>query len=139
MSRPCARWSVSWSARARNSQPAHGLRIVLRPAMRSLLFTLLVACNSSTSHPDATRRDFNNCSWRDPQFGSSTCVTDVEHSGQRWCTCEPGATCTYENFENGCDCHCAAIGSGWWWSCTPDEPFSSPCPITPPIDAGVLD
>jgi hypothetical protein len=103
-----------------------------------LLAIVVIGCASPTPQPDAASPDFNNCSWRDPQFGVSQCSTDDQHSGESWCTCAIAqATCTYESCENGCDCSCVTIGGSFWWSCIPDEQFSSPCPIAPPIDAGV--
>ncbi len=105
----------------------------------SLAIALAVGCSSSTSpHGDAAAtgsdgsRYFNNCSWRDPLFGASTCIEAPD--GSRFsCTCDAlGSGCTYENWENGCDCQCQMFGSGLYWHCTPDEPFSSPCPVDPP-------
>lgn len=111
-----------------------------------LLATLVTACNTSgggpldaSGHDAPPSRDFNNCSWRDPKLGESQCRQNDD--GTFSCTCDAdGSTCTYENFENGCDCGCAAIEDGTlWWGCIPDEPFSSPCPVSPPADAGVQD
>ena len=116
-------------------------QLKLSRGMRFMLLAMVViGCASPTQPPDAASRGFNNCSWRDPQLGVSQCSTDDQHPGQSWCTCATAqATCNYENFENGCDCSCVNFGGSLWWSCTPDEPFSSPCPIAPPIDAGVFD
>jgi hypothetical protein len=112
--------------------------VQLGGAMKQLVVALVVAGCSSSS-PDRGPTDYNDCSWRDPQLGPSTCFEDDQHPGESWCTCATeAATCTYYNFENGCSCACARIGAGLWWSCIPDEEFSNPCPIPPP-DAGVVD
>ena len=106
-----------------------------------LIAVVLVGCNNERGtavHGDAPRDAFyfNNCPWRGSGFGSSTCAM-ANSTGAQWCTCMSlGSSCTYENWENGCSCGCAATGSGLlYWQCTPDEPFSSPCPVAPP-DAG---
>ena len=78
----------------------------------------------------------NDCSWRDPQFGPSTCTENPDGNGF-WCTCATeAATCDFESFENGCSCQCVTVGSGLFWQCEPDEEFSSPCPILPPAGSG---
>jgi hypothetical protein len=112
---------------------------------RLFLVFLVMGCSSSTRNHEQIDGDhgagsgFNDCSWRDPGFGTSTCFQDDQHPGSTWCTCATeAAVCTYRNFENGCSCTCTRIGNGMWWSCMPDEPFSNPCPIAPP-DAGVVD
>lgn len=87
--------------------------------MRTLVATLFaIACSSSPAPNDP--RSFNDCSWRDHKFGESTC--DDWESGFFSCTCgTEKATCTFENFENGCSCDCIQFGTELWWRCIPDE------------------
>ncbi len=44
-----------------------------------------------------------------------------------------GASCSYQDWEHGCDCVCDASG---WWSCTP-ETTGSMCPHPPLPDAAL--
>jgi len=82
-----------------------------------LLGALAIGCTASKAAPDGAM-GFNTCSWRDPQFGPSQCFNNADGGGF-WCTC--------------CSCTCVQAGSGLWWQCEPDEPFTPPCPILPPM------
>ena len=45
---------------------------------------------------------------------------------------QPGASCTLETWEHGCDCACNADG---WWACS-GETVGSTCPSPPPAPFG---
>jgi len=120
----------------RNRGLGIGARLVQANRVRLVLCLLVIGCHSASTHqtPDAPPDALysNDCSWRDMTFGASTCTEDPSGNGF-YCTCDTaGATCTYENWENGCSCSCMMTSKGLYWSCIPDEPFSPPCPSFPP-------